>query len=64
MELNRAIIEAAIVGFEKQKEQIDNTIAELRSQLDGGSVKPDQRAGNRRVVRARSRRRTSDGSRS
>ena len=38
MQINRAIIEAAIVGFEKQKQQIDETIAELRSQLDGNSV--------------------------
>jgi len=39
MELNRAIIEAAIVGFEKQKQQIDETIAELRTQLNGASPK-------------------------
>ena len=36
MQIKRAIIEAAIVGFERQKEQIDETIAELRAQLDGG----------------------------
>ncbi len=35
MQLNRAIIEAAIAGFESQKQKIDATIAELRSQLDG-----------------------------
>jgi hypothetical protein len=33
MQLNRAIIEAAIIGFERQKEQIDETLAELRAQL-------------------------------
>src|SRR5689334_14097629 len=38
MQLNRAIIEAAIDGFERQKQKIDGTIAELRAQLDGGSV--------------------------
>jgi hypothetical protein len=37
MQLNRAIIQAAIVGFERQKEGIDKLIAELRAQLDGGS---------------------------
>jgi hypothetical protein len=37
MQLNRAIIEAAIVGFERQKEGINKLIAELRAQLDGGS---------------------------
>jgi hypothetical protein len=35
MQLNRAIIQAAIVGFERQKESIDEIIAELRAQLDG-----------------------------
>ena len=33
--MNRAIIEAAIIGFEAQKQKIDATIAELRSQLGG-----------------------------
>jgi len=33
--LNRNVIEAAIVGFEHQKTQIDNQIAELRSMLTG-----------------------------
>jgi hypothetical protein len=37
MQLNRVIIEAAIVGFERQKQQIDETIAELRAQLAGVS---------------------------
>jgi hypothetical protein len=35
MQLNRAIIQAAIVGFERQKESIDEIISELRAQLDG-----------------------------
>ena len=39
MRLNRAIIEAAIVGFEQRKRQIDETIAELRSQLDGTTLR-------------------------
>jgi hypothetical protein len=37
MQLNRAIIHAAIVGFERQKESIDEIIVELRVQLDGAS---------------------------
>jgi len=37
MQLNKAIIEAAIVGFERQKQEIDETIAELRAQLGGTS---------------------------
>jgi hypothetical protein len=39
MEINRAIIEAAIEGFEQQKTRIDQTIAELRVQLNGSAVK-------------------------
>jgi hypothetical protein len=35
MELNRTIIEAAIVGFERQKQEIEETLAELRGQLNG-----------------------------
>ena len=34
--LNSSIIEAAIVGFEHKKTQIDNQIAELRAMLSGG----------------------------
>src|SRR5215467_9679382 len=33
MQLSKAVIEAAIIGFERQKDQIDETIAELRAQL-------------------------------
>ena len=36
--LNTAVIEAAIVGFEHQKTEIDNQIAELRAMLTGGSA--------------------------
>jgi hypothetical protein len=38
MQLTKAIIEAAIEGFERQKEQIDQNIADLRAQLNGTSV--------------------------
>src|ERR1035438_5086355 len=38
--LNSTIIEAAIVGFEHQKTQIDNQIAELRAMLSGGHAEP------------------------
>ena len=34
----RAVIEAAILGFEQQKKQIDDTIAELRARLGGTSI--------------------------
>jgi hypothetical protein len=37
MQLNRAIIEAAIAGFEQQKRQIDQTISELKAQLNGSA---------------------------
>jgi hypothetical protein len=36
MPISRSIIEAAIVGFEHQKTQIDSQIAELRAMLSGG----------------------------
>ena len=35
MQINRRILEAAIVGFQQQKHHIDEMISELRSQLDG-----------------------------
>jgi hypothetical protein len=37
MQINRAIIEAAIAGFEQQKQRIDETIVELRAQLNGST---------------------------
>ena len=39
--MNRAVIEAAIIGFERQKQKIDETIAELRAQLGGTSSRPE-----------------------
>lgn len=38
MPISKAVIEAAIVGFEYQKTQIDNQISELRQMLDGDST--------------------------
>jgi hypothetical protein len=38
MQINRAIIEAAIAGFEQQKRQIDETITELKAQLNGSAT--------------------------
>src|SRR5579871_5894863 len=35
--LNSTIIEAAIIGFEHQKTQIDSQIAELRAMLNGST---------------------------
>src|SRR5450755_3582604 len=37
--LNTAVIEAAVVGFEEQKRQIDVQIAELRAMLTNGSAR-------------------------
>jgi hypothetical protein len=39
--LTNEIIEAAIAGFEGQKQKIDAQIAELRAMLKGTSVTPD-----------------------
>jgi hypothetical protein len=38
MQLNRAIIEAAIIGFERKKQEIEETLVELRAQLSGTST--------------------------
>jgi hypothetical protein len=38
--LSKQIIEAAIDGFESQKQRIDAQIAELRAMLSGGPVAP------------------------
>jgi hypothetical protein len=58
--LNRNIIEAAIVGFEHQKTQIDNQIAELRAMLSGGSTPtaamPEAAPGKRKKFSAAARR--------
>jgi len=59
MQMSRLVIEAAIVGFEQQKTQIDNQIAELRAVLSGGSVesaKPEATPGKRKKFSAASRR--------
>jgi hypothetical protein len=37
---NRSVLEAAIVGFEHQKKDIDIQISELRLMLNGGSTEP------------------------
>jgi len=60
--LNRTVIEAAIVGFEHQKTQIDSQIAELRSMLSGnGSARtaaaPEVPARKRRKLSAAARKR-------
>jgi hypothetical protein len=48
--LNRAIIEAAIQGFEEQKRRIDETIAELRAELRTGPAPAKKTAGRKAVV--------------
>jgi hypothetical protein len=62
--LNRNIIEAAIVGFEHQKTQIDNQIAELQAMLPGGPAEtaatPEAPARKRRKMSAAARKRIGD----
>ena len=57
--LNRAVIEAAIVGFQHQKTEIDNQIAELRSMLTGSAetVTPEATPGKRKKFSAAARKR-------
>jgi len=43
MQINRAIIDAAIAGFEQQKRHIDETLAGLRAQLNGYTAKATER---------------------
>jgi len=58
--LNSSIIEAAIVGFEHKKTQIDNQIAELRAMLSGGPAEtaatPEATPGKRKKFSAAARR--------
>lgn len=58
--LNRSIIEAAILGFEFQKKDLDIKIAELKTMLDGGSAAttamPEATIGKRKKFSAASRR--------
>jgi len=39
IKLTNQILDAAILGFEEQKRQIDSTISELRAMLSGGLVR-------------------------
>jgi len=58
--LNRTVIEAAIVGFEHHKTQIDNQIAELRAMLTGSTetaATPEAPTGKRKKFSAAARRR-------
>jgi hypothetical protein len=56
MKLTPEIINAAIVGFEEQKRQIDARITELRAMLSGGSAEsatePEAPAGKRKKFSA------------
>jgi len=57
--LNRNVIEAAIVGFEHQKTEIDSQIAELRSMLTGSTptaAAPEAPATKRKKFSAAARR--------
>jgi hypothetical protein len=59
--LKRTVLEAAIVGLEHQKTQIDIQIAELHQMLNGGPTEmpatPEAPAGKRRRFSAAARRR-------
>jgi hypothetical protein len=61
MPISKSIIEAAIVGFEEQKRQIDVQLAELRAMLTGGSAETTAAAeaapGKRKKFSAGARRR-------
>ena len=58
--LNRNVIEAAILGFQHQKTQIDVQIAELKSMLNGGTAEtaatPEAAPGKRKIFSAAARR--------
>ena len=59
--LNRNVIEAAIVGFEHQKTQIDSQIAELHAMLSDGPIEsaattPEAPTGKRKKFSAAARR--------
>jgi predicted anti-sigma-YlaC factor YlaD len=59
MPISKSIIEAAIVGFEQQKRQIDDQIAELRSMLIGKATEtepPQAIPGKRKKLNAAARR--------
>jgi hypothetical protein len=62
--LNRTVIEAAIVGFEAQKTQIDIQIGELRAMLSGGPVEaaatPEAPAPKRKKFSAAARRKMAE----
>ena len=64
--LNRNVIEAAIVGFEHQKTQIDSQISELRAMLTDGSTPtatttPEATPGKRKKFSAASKRKMAEG---
>jgi hypothetical protein len=72
MQINRAIIEAAIAGFEQQRQRIDETIAALRAQLNGSAegkkgriakVAEKAPARNKRHISAAGRRAIAEGQR-
>jgi hypothetical protein len=65
--LRRSVIEAAIVGFEQQKIQIDSQISELRAMLAGSPAESaatsETRTPKRRKMSAAARRRIGDAQR-
>lgn len=64
--LSNAIINAAIAGFEAQKERLDAQIAELRQLMAGGNAEPaaaPATEGKRRKVSAAGRKRMAEAQR-
>jgi hypothetical protein len=63
MPIPKSIIEAAIIGFQHQKTQIDEQIAELRAMLNDGpaptAATPEAPAQKRRKMSAAARRKVS-----
>jgi hypothetical protein len=60
-QINPAIINAAIEGFEAQKRRIDDQIAELRSMLPGAPATANETARPKRKISAAARRRMALG---
>jgi len=65
--LNHTVIEAAILGFESQKSQIDSQIAELRAMLTGSTetaaATPEGTPGKRKKFSAAARKRMKEAQR-
>ena len=64
--IDKTVLEAAIVGLEHQKSEIDAKVAEIRGRLrgvTGGSAAGKPSAGRKRVLSPAARRRISEATR-